>query len=59
VNTPSFQDLEILILIPVAEATGYTTFPLRGSFHVNPRWAKRACDDFFINLLGKTGYSFF
>ena len=33
-NTPSFQDLEILIFIPVLETTGYTTFPLRGSFHV-------------------------
>jgi len=36
-NTPSFQDLKILIHIPVVKTTGYTTFPLRGSFHVNPR----------------------
>jgi len=31
-NTPSFQDLKILILIPVVKTTGYTTLPLRGIF---------------------------
>ena len=36
-HTSSFQDLEILILIPVVKTTGYTTLPLRGNFHVNPR----------------------
>jgi len=41
-NTPSFQDLKILILIPVVKTTGYTTLPLRGSFHVNPRWARNS-----------------
>ena len=33
-NTPSFQDLKILIIIPVVKTTGYTTVPLRGNFHV-------------------------
>jgi len=32
-NTPSFQDLKILIFIPVVKTTGYTIFPLRGSEH--------------------------
>jgi len=28
-----------MLCVGTRETTGYTTFPLRGSFHVNPRWA--------------------